>query len=167
MPSFIRPPKRPPRVVTDWDNVERAREILGLKHGVEIWRRHMVHASGRYNHRPTGKHRVTIDTNLFYCTLNPSDVCWHELTHALQHERYGGAIPMMEEYYRQMAEVGLTKADLNYGKPLDVIIREIPMEKEAIANEEKYGLEIPLFKWEKQPCVALAPADVDSMLATI
>lgn len=152
--------------VIDYDAIDEARGILDIKCEVEIWWRYMRYASGRYHHRPNGKHRITISNWFKYYPLDASQILWHELTHAQQSERLGGGDAFADQYWAEFDEAGISRTAINYGKPLDKRIHEIPLELEAIANEVRAD-ELQLVKWVRKKKLKTINYDMNHLLGSI
>jgi hypothetical protein len=120
------------------DGLEAARAHLGIRWQVRITIRAMG-CGGRYvgtdlvagqGGQWAIRHRLT--TN---CRWHPDDAeisVWHELTHALQAERCGGASAFNDEWMRQLHEAGLTLKMLPSLTPaMLAAYRSMPFEAEA------------------------------------
>lgn len=129
----------------DHDAVDRAADLLGIKLLVIVRRSTARYHNGCYHHVRLGAHRITVANNI--SAKAASDAIWHELGHALQHERYGNAMIMMDEYNRQLSAIGV-EADKFWRRRTGPVMayREIPMEQEANKIEQRYAGRIALAK---------------------
>lgn len=150
--------------VFDKEAIDEARHELGIKWPIRVWWRQMYTAAGRYCHGYRGDHLITVSTRHRNRPSYLSEIIWHELGHARQHEEWGGARFMMDEYYRQLEEVGIPRNALSYNKTIDVSC--IPMEQECYALEVK-AKDFPLVKFEKKKPLTAVKLDVSELIEGI
>jgi hypothetical protein len=114
--------------------------ILGLKRPVHIKPTRMWQQAGLYAGIENGYHVILVAYNLRSDTA--SRVIWHELTHALQRERFTSQGLYEHAYAAQM-----TALDVDWNgtrtKPLPRRYANAPMERECIASEKLHNI-LPL-----------------------
>lgn len=153
--------------IFDEEAIDEARRELGIKWQVRVWWRQMHTAAGRYCHGYRGDHLITVSTRHRDYPVYVSEIIWHELGHARQHEEWGGADPMMREYYRQLEEIDIPKSALSYNKKSKQYdVSSIPMEQECYALE-KNAKDFPLMKIDDKKLLEEVKLNVPELIESI
>ena len=120
----------------DREALSRACKAIGLKHPVKIRITAQKRTSGQYlglcfqRRSPTRAHQISMSTYL--STEDAGKTLWHELTHALQRERYRSGALFCEAYEASLSE-SLSTSRRETRKPEGY--DESPFEQEAAAAE--------------------------------
>lgn len=108
--------------------LERACATLGVRRPVTVLATSQRFTSGRYLGVRDGRHRITLRARL--TVVEASRTLWHELTHALQRERYSCDFLYFCDYTRELAR----PRRLGRAHTVDPLYDLNPFEVEAEAN---------------------------------
>lgn len=129
--------RRVARWRVDDDALERACTVLGVRRPVTVLATSQRHTSGRYLGMRGGRHRITLRARL--TVVEASRTLWHELTHALQRERYSCDFLYFCDYSRELSR----PRSLGRAHTVDPLYDLSPFEVEAEANVRLHE-EMPL-----------------------
>jgi hypothetical protein len=136
-------PKRKKKHKRAWDidreALSRACKAIGLKHSVKIRITAQKRTSGQYlglcfQRRTAGKRAHEISISTYLSTKDAGKTLWHELTHALQRERYRSGALFCEAYEASLSE-SLSTSRRETRKPDGY--DESPFEQEAAGAESR------------------------------
>jgi hypothetical protein len=117
--------------VVDRDALRGAPAMLGIVLPVRVFVLRYTWVGGRYIDLRNGEHRIGVASDLSAALA--SRTIWHELTHALQVERYGDVAVFWESWWAEMREAGLTRRQAQRAEGRRY--RRTRLEAEATANE--------------------------------